>query len=167
MLRFQPMNSSTYQEQLEQQLVVAARGLVAAPEEDREKAREYIRMICDQLNAVHPLELGETTKCVVRWLHAHGFETTEGDVAEAGKAYVLLVVARDEAVDEADRVRGLLIEHGLEVVPYGREQSATSVIQTYDPGDGSAIIEVLGVDDARLFFGQVKPTRDAPAQEVP
>lgn len=160
------MNSSTYQEQLQQQLVAAARGMVAATEDDvREKIREMIQMLCDQLNAVHPLELGESTRCVVRWLHAHGFETTEGDTAEAGKAYVLIVAARGEAESEADRVWGLLAEHGIELAPYGSNQTSAAVIQTYDPSDGSAIIEVLGVDDARLFG--VKPTHDEPVQEAP
>ncbi|RTL06400.1 hypothetical protein EKK58_05465 [Candidatus Dependentiae bacterium] len=138
---------------LEGRLVQAAKQLCAVPVSDPDRARleNELRDICDNISGEAPLDLHDETKCLVRWLHANAFDSTERD-PETAVGHVLLVVDPADAVGEAIRLRDLLAAHAVQLAPYGSDAGGTHVLQTFDAVDGSGLIEVLNLDDARMFF---------------
>lgn len=138
---------------LEGQLIQAAKQLCAMPTSDPERPRfeAELRDICDKIAGESPLDLHDETRCLVRWLHAFAFDSTERD-PETTVGHVLLVVDPAEAVGEAIRLRDLLAAHAVQLAPYGSEAGGTHVLQTFDAVDGSGLIELLNLDDTKMFF---------------
>lgn len=115
----------------------------------RPQLQEEIAAICERLDELEPIDFGDRIKRLVRWLQAHNFDPTMREDEQDG--HIVLVADPSEAVGEAIRLRELLKQHGVNVVPYGSEPNGTVVLQSFDAADGSAIIEILGADDATLF----------------
>jgi len=99
----------------------------------------------------------------VQWLRSHGYETCDsGDgVTHLAKCdrdhpYVVMRVAADVLAKRADELVALLNRAGLKVVSvtYGFDEDGGSLapcIQaSYDPVDGIALIDLMGVSDALL-----------------
>jgi len=119
----------------------------------------------------------------VEWLQAHGFETTDsgdgvskpeaGEVGEGGVVevqafpHVVAVVPPEALAGEADRLACMLAERGIALQPQGRaievEPNGTpadlhqgpTLLASYDPADGSAVLFLANVDDALLFGSEV------------
>ncbi len=90
----------------------------------------------------------------VEWLNECGFETTDsGDgVSKVGMECALDVpnvfmeVTPDSMVEEARRLHALLQDRGVDFGQY----ADASIQASFDPVDGSSILELYGVDDAML-----------------
>ncbi len=105
---------------------------------------------------------------VVRFLRGHGFDTVDSgdgktkfpDGPEGGAmgcavpmANVAIEVEPENLVKEADRLRDLLESVGVPVgaLSGGPEDDALVEIQAgYDPADGSSIVVLMFLDDAKL-----------------
>jgi hypothetical protein len=97
----------------------------------------------------------------VRWLRSLGFDTTDsGDgkskPRDPGEVldfpHVFMVVKRPRwLVDEANVLRMLLHERGIPIQQQGPDASTPSIQANYDPGNGSATLMLMGVDDTMLI----------------
>lgn len=95
---------------------------------------------------------------VVAWLNKHGFRTTDsGDGKthdyECDRDYPYVVIRIPDAprlVYETNRLFLLLVDLGIRARPIGREPGAVEIQASYDPGNSTAVIDVMGLDDARL-----------------
>ena len=148
-------NDATEFFMLQGRLVGVARSLCALPigSVERSAALDELNEVCGKIGEHAPLDLDSRTSCLMRWLHAHAFETTArgSEKSEAERVNVIIVVEPDDAPGEAVRLRVLLAEHGIQTVPYGDDLEAPYILQTFDPSDGSAIVELANVDDQLLF----------------
>lgn len=104
-------------------------------------------------------DLNPGIRKVVAWLNARGFKTVDsGDGQthdfECDRGYPYVVMRVEQAaflVDDTDRLREVLEARGIHVRPIGEEVGNDVSIQaTYDPASGTAIIDLMGLDDARL-----------------
>ena len=99
----------------------------------------------------------------VQWLRSHGFMTCDsGDgathMAECDRTYpyVCAKVAPGDLIDRVNTLVDLLRSIGQEVVPLSRAFNeeggvdAPCIQASYDPADGVAIIDFMGVSDAIL-----------------
>jgi hypothetical protein len=92
----------------------------------------------------------------VAWLNANGFRTCDsGDGAthdyECDRDYPYVVIqvgGAAEIVPSAHRLVGLLRGRGIPLAPVG--QGDVWMQATYDPVDGTAMIELCGMDDDML-----------------
>lgn len=110
-----------------------------------------------------PADLNPGIVRTVTWLRAHGFDTRDsGDgqthqhACDRGYAYVSARVDPARLIHECGRLVVLLAEAGLEVAPIARGfEGADGVSRpciqgSYDPGDGVAVIDLMGLCDAML-----------------
>lgn len=99
----------------------------------------------------------------VQWLRSHGFETCDsgdGDThlhtCDRDYPYVAMRVDPKDMVTQANELVFLLNRAGLAVVPmaYGFNEDGDSLAPclqaTYDPMDGIAILDLMGVCDDDL-----------------
>lgn len=105
-------------------------------------------------------ELNPGIAKTVAWLNAHNFTTVDsGDgkthdyACDREYPYVVLRCHCGELVDEARRLQSLLSARGTTVEPICPDGSVVCIQATYDPADGDdvAFIDLMGLDDARLF----------------
>ena len=93
---------------------------------------------------------------VVAFLRRHGFRTTDsGDGRSKGDTMdcaldvpnVAMVCEPGTLLAEADRLRATLEAAGVALTT----ENAPSIQASYDPVDGSAVVLLLGLDDAALI----------------
>lgn len=104
-------------------------------------------------------DLNPGIRRTVAWLRAKGFRTTDsGDgvthsfECDRDEAYCSIAVEPARLVSEAARLCLLLEDAGVAVHPMGPEALVT-IQATYDPADGSAFIDLVGLDDGLLPVG--------------
>lgn len=99
----------------------------------------------------------------VAWLRERGFDTcdsgdgaTHDHVCDRPYVYVTIRCAPADLVVEAHRLAELLRAVGVPIVPQGEafdengRACAVGVVASYDPVDGFALIDLVGLDDAQL-----------------
>lgn len=101
----------------------------------------------------------------VAFLREHGFDTSDSGDGHTNVAagmegaldvpHVVVPAGPCSLIGEAARLHSLLRLRGIDVAPNGRrdpegEDGAAEIHAIYDPADGSAVIVLLGVDDALL-----------------
>ena len=89
----------------------------------------------------------------VEWLNAHGFKTIDSGDGETHDyecdrpyPYVVMITSPDKLVDEAERLYSLLSSEGFLLAPFGCESDAC-IQASYDPADGTAVIELINLAD--------------------
>lgn len=102
------------------------------------------------LNFVNP-----GIRLTVAALNAAGFETCDSGDGETRDfecdrrgPYVVIMSSSDRLVEQADALVKFLESNDVQVVPMGEE--GVQIQASYDPCDGSAIIDVSGIHDRLL-----------------
>jgi hypothetical protein len=97
----------------------------------------------------------------VRFLRDAGFHTCDsGDgvthefECDRDYPYVTIQVAPEDLVKEARRLRDLLLERGVPLDAIGPEYDMASIQASYDPFNETALLDLIGVDDALLGRGK-------------
>lgn len=95
-------------------------------------------------------------KRLVALLRAHGFNTCDsGDgkthdfECDRPEAYVSMTVSCERLVDEADRLLRVLRKHGIGVGTMN-VFGGVMIQASYDPTDGSGILDLTGLTDEML-----------------
>lgn len=102
-------------------------------------------------------------RCLVGWLNANGFETTDSGDGVTNLAagmegaldypHVFIKGHPDTLLREARRLAvELHIRFGVKLRPQGADPKIPAIQATYDPVDESSVIALTGVDD-RTFEG--------------
>lgn len=123
----------------------------------------------EELSEADYEEIDPGIREVVRFLRGHGFDTTDSgdgktkfpdgpdqppvDACAMPMANVAILVEPAHLVDEADRLCALLEGAGVKVgaLSGGPEDDELVEIQAgYDPADGSSVIVLMFLDDAKL-----------------
>lgn len=85
--------------------------------------------------------------------------------------HVAVLTSPDRLVHDTVRLQSIMANHGVKLVPQGRE--GATLCGTYDPADGSALLLLAGVDDAALGLGLADahephaPRKAAPPLQAP
>ena len=94
---------------------------------------------------------------LVVWLRANGFDTcdsgdgqTHDHACDRSYPYVTILVPKWELVAQADRLNRLLVEVGVPIRSISEERMGGAIQASYDPADGSAVIDLTGVSDKDL-----------------
>jgi hypothetical protein len=93
----------------------------------------------------------------VAWLNANNFHTTDSGDGETHDfecdrehAYVVIMVQPPGyLLDVTERLVALLRQRDIDVRPIGGD--GVCIQATYDPGDRTAVIDVMGLKDSVLF----------------
>lgn len=109
------------------------------------------------LTAEQVAELDPGIRMTVQWLREHNFDTCDsGDGSKAGTMEcalpypnVTMRAAPDKLLAETRRLRMLLVELGVYVVPMTTDEQPC-LSGSYDPADNTAVIMLYGVNDAIL-----------------
>lgn len=109
------------------------------------------------LTAEQVAELDPGICWTVQWLREHGFDTCDsGNGSKAGTMEcalpypnVTMRVSPDYLIAETRRLRSLLVETGIDVVPITTDEQPC-IQGSYDPSDDVAIVVLFGVNDAIL-----------------
>jgi hypothetical protein len=108
----------------------------------------------DEVRHDVPDDLNPGIRKTVEWLRSHGFNPVDsGDgvthECDRDEAYCVMSVDSDKLVAEAARLCLLLESNGIMVSPQGPD-ALVSIQATYDPADGSSVIDLAGMDDGLL-----------------
>ena len=100
-------------------------------------------------------ELNPGIRETVRWLRSLGFETIDSGDGETHEyecdrdgAYVCILCRSSALAKEARRLMRALLDRGIMVGPV--YEGTTHIQASYDPANGFAVIELVGVTDAML-----------------
>jgi len=105
------------------------------------------------------IPLNENIKFTVEFLQKAGFVTVDSGDGETHAcecdrdyAYVSIRVRAHNMLSEADRLCALLKTHGIDIYElrskdYEEDNVPPCIQATYDPGDGSANIDLMYLDD--------------------
>lgn len=94
-------------------------------------------------------------RLTVAWLDSIGFTTTDsGDgktheyECDRDHAYVVMVVDPEDLIAEAERLKRALTNRGIGVSSIG--EGAPAIQASYDPSNGLAVLDLMGLDDELL-----------------
>jgi len=102
-------------------------------------------------------ELNPGIRRLVGWLRANGFDTcdsgdgqTHDHECDRSYPYVTIIAPKWELVAQADRLNRLLVDVGVPIRSISEEPLHGAIQATYDPADGSGVIDLTGVSDKDL-----------------
>ena len=110
-----------------------------------------------------PTDINPGISRTVVWLRSHGYETCDsgdGETHEHGcdrdYPYVVSKVDPEHLVERTRHLVLLLAHMGIRVIPIGEAfdedgwNSVPCIQASFDPGDGTAMIDLMGVCDRML-----------------
>jgi hypothetical protein len=110
-----------------------------------------------------PSDINPGIRRTVLWLRSFGFETCDSGDGETHMAacdraypYVTMKASPERMVSWTNYLKTLLAKRGIELKPQGMAFNEEGVCvhpcvqATFDPGDGTALIDLMGVSDALL-----------------
>lgn len=115
----------------------------------------------DALDSETLASLNPGIRELVGFLRSYQFDTCDSGDGKAhdhgcdrSHPYVGIHTKPSTLAADADSLLRLLAENGIAIDPIGPDPAAPSIQATYDPADGIAVIDLIGVDDEMLRRGR-------------
>lgn len=106
-----------------------------------------------------PEDLNPGIRETVWWLHAQNFDTVDSGDGKTGdhacdrsRPYVAIVVQPRQLVLDANRLKQVLVDRGVTLVPVGGDGPWLQA--SYDPTNGVGLLNLHGVDDRLLGLNE-------------